>query len=84
MEFKIFLMYEQGEGVAELYAIDLDNMGEMKFTRPVKLAAHRRYFLVKRMSGITCLVGDGGSYLHCLQTEKGGVQVAFETPEKII
>ena len=65
MEFKIFLskgdmMYEQGEDVAELHTTDLDNMGELKFTRAVKLAAHRRYFLVKRMSGMTCLAGNGG------------------------
>ena len=87
VKFKLFsskgqMMYEQEEDVAELYATDLDNMGEMKFTRPVELAAHRKYFLVMKMSGLTCSAGEGGSYLHCLQTEKGGVQVAFETPEK--
>ena len=75
-------MYKQGEDVAELYATELDKMRDMKFTRPVKLPSNMRYFLVIQMSEMTCLAGEGGNYLHCLQTEKGGVQVAFETPEK--
>ena len=61
----------QGEDMAELYA-----------TEPVKLPANRMYFLVIRMSEMTCSAGEGGNYLHCLQTEKGGVQVALVTPEK--
>ena len=79
---KVEMMYKQGEGAAELYATALDKMRNMNFTRPVKLPSNRRYFLVMKMSGMTCLAGEGWSYLHCLQTEKGGVQVVFVTPEK--
>ena len=79
---KAEIMYKQGEGVAELYATELDKMGNMKFTRPVKLPSNRRYFLVMKMLGMTCSAGEGGCYLHCLQAEKGGVQVVFVTPEK--
>ena len=50
-------------------------------TDPIKLLAHRRYYLVVKMGGVACWVGEGGSYLHCLQTERGGVQVVFETPD---
>ena len=87
VQLKIFsskgeMMYKQGEDEAELYATELDKMRDIKFTRPVKLPANMRYFLVIRMSEMTCLAGEGGNYLHCLQTEKGGVQVAFVTPEK--
>ena len=75
-------MYKQGEGVAALYVTELGKMRNMKFTKPVKLPSNRRYFLVMKMSGMTCSAGEGGSYLRCLQTEKGGVQVVFVTPEK--
>ena len=79
---KVEMMYKQGEGAAELYATALDKMRNMNFTRPVKLPSNRRYFLVMKMLGMTCSAGEGGCYLHCLQAEKGGVQVTFETPDK--
>ena len=79
---KVEMMYKQGEGAAELYATALDKMRNMNFTRPVKLPSNRRYFLVMKMSGMTCSAGEGGSYLRCLQTEKVGVQVVFVTQEK--
>ena len=84
--FKVFsnggeLIYEQEEDIQELYSTDLDKMGELKLTDPIKLLAHRRYYLVVKMGGVACWVGEGGSYLHCLQTERGGVQVVFETPD---
>jgi len=83
--FKIFsnggkLINEQEEDVEELFVTDIEKMGEMRLSAPVKLSAHRRYFLVVKMGGMACWVGEGGSYLHCLQTEVGGVQVIFETP----
>ena len=59
------MMYKQGEDMIELYATELDKMRDMKFTRPVKLPANRRYFLVMRMSEMTCSAGEGGNYLHC-------------------
>lgn len=40
-------------------------MGELKMTDPIKLLAHRRYYLVVKMGGVACWVGEGGSYLHC-------------------
>jgi len=83
IKFQVFfssgqLIHQQEE---ELFPTDLV-MGEMKLSRPVRLEAHRRYFLVVKMGGMACWVGEEGNYLHCLQTEKGGVQVAFETPER--
>ena len=87
VQLKIFsskgeMMYKQGEDVAELYATELDKIRDMKFTSPVKLPGNRSYFLVMQISEMTCSAGEGGNYLHCLQTEKEGVQVAFVTPEK--
>ena len=70
-------MYKQGEDVAELYTTELDKMRDMKFTRSVNLPANWRDFLVIQMSGMTCSAGEGGRYLHCLQTEKERVQVAI-------
>ena len=64
----------------ELFITDLAKMREMKLTNPVKLSAHRRHYLVVKMGGMACWAGEGGGYLHCLQTEMGGVQVVFETP----
>ena len=85
--FKVFskegwLLYEQEEEIAELYRTDLDDMGELKMTSPVKLSAHRRYFLVMKMGGLPCRAGQEGTFLHCLHTEIGGVQVTFEDPDR--
>jgi len=85
--FKVFskegwLLYEQEEEIAELYCTDLDDMGELKMTSPVKLSAHRRYYLVMKMGGLPCRAGQEGTYLHCLHTEIGGVQVTFEDPKR--
>lgn len=85
LKFQVFsnagqLIHQQEE--EELFPTDLAEVGEMKLSRPVRLEAHRRYFLVVKMGGMACCVGEEGSYLHCLQTEKGGIQVAFETPER--
>jgi len=85
--FKVFssqgwLLYEQEEEIAELYRTDVDDMGELKLTSPVILSAHRRYYLVMKMGGLPCSAGLEGTYLHCLQTDIGGVQVVFEDPER--
>jgi len=85
--FKVFskegwLLYEQEEEIAELYCTDLDDMGELKMTSPVKLSAHRRYYLVMKMGGLPCRAGQEGTYLHCLHTDIGGVQVTFEDPKR--
>lgn len=85
--FKVFsnqgwLLYEQEEEIAELYRTDVEEMGELKLTSPVKLSAHRRYYLVMKMGGMLCTAGQEGTYLHCLHTKIGGVQVAFEDPER--
>ena len=74
------MLHEQEE--EELYPTDLARVGEIKLLEPIKLEAHRKYFLVVMMGGVTCWSGKEGTYLHCVQTEKGGVQVAFETPER--
>jgi len=85
--FKVFsnqgwLLYEQEEEIAELYRTDLDDMGELKLISPIKLSAHRRYFLMMKMGGLPCRAGQEGTFLHCLHTDIGGVQVAFEDPER--
>ena len=67
---------------AELYRTDLDDMGELKLISPIKLSAHRRYFLVMKMGGLPCRAGQEGTFLHCLHTEIGGVQVTFEDPDR--
>jgi hypothetical protein len=59
MAFKIFsnggeLIYEQEEDIQELFSTDLDKMGELKLTDPIKLLAHRRYYLVVKMGGVAC------------------------------
>ena len=74
VQLKIFsskgeMMYKQGEEVAELCATELDKMRDMNFTRPFKLPANRRYFLVMQMSEMTCSAGEGGNYLHCLPAD---------------
>jgi len=86
-KFKMFstdgqLLHEQED--EELYPTDLARVGEMKLVEPVKLEAHRRYYLVVMTGGVTCWSGKEGTYLHCIQTERGGVQVAFETPKRDI
>ena len=43
------MMYKQGDDGAELYTTELDKMRDMNFTRPFKLPANRRYFLVIQM-----------------------------------
>ena len=76
------MMYKQGEDVAELYATELDRMRDMKFTRPVKFPDNRRYFLVIQMSEMTCLAGEGGNYLHCLQIRERSPSCLCDSRER--
>ena len=76
------MMYKQGDEVAELCATELDKMRDTKFTKPVKLPANRRYFLVIQMSEMACLAGEGGNYLHCLQIRERSPSCLCDSREK--
>jgi len=68
--------------VNDLYMTDCEYVGELRLSVAVPLESSITHWLVLTTRGAAITwTGQGGSYIHCVDTVCGGMLVLFETPD---
>ena len=68
--------------VSDLYRTESEYVGELRLSEAVSLESAITHWLVLTTRGAAVTwTGQGGSYIHCVDTVCGGMLVLFETPD---